>query len=464
MLHQQHRLVSFDSLSNDISNELNNNTDGADTSMLPQNDRVLSYYAGGGPLGDFISAYYIPRAGPWFFEPTTNSTNRLENFIQSSTMFSSLNDQEQIVSDRLSQIWNIPYSGTVVVKQPAILNGHYTFVQTDSSGSLTRQLFLDQYNMVDNVAHVMSDIDNISFTQTGTGGSGAPIYNIDADGQTITDVRLAWRTSPFKYFQTATVGGLNPRDIMAPITYRSVIPIRLGGTGNTGFTGCSGFTGHSGCSGRFNCCWCWCDCDCSGHSGHTGLTGCSGQTGFTGPSGGVDLNGLSDLGDLLTTHITFSLPDIGKSRASSPLPLGWLASAYTTPEDLSVTEPGGRYANEGFTFLIIEALSVNNRRRLRYSNEQNQIQISYNHPVIETSYARQFARIAASVYHAYTGLMIPADALLPSRSVCSPGQCTDSDYVIDYTRRESPMESVLGLASTLYGQNIYPSPSDSVTC
>jgi len=40
----------------------NEDDDSADT----QPERIIHYYIGAGPLGDFIGAYHIPRLGPWF--------------------------------------------------------------------------------------------------------------------------------------------------------------------------------------------------------------------------------------------------------------------------------------------------------------------------------------------------------------------------------------------------------------
>ena len=471
LLAQQHRLVAYDSLNN--SSAFDDDED-VNEDVLPQNDRVVTYYSGGGPLSDFITAYYIPRVGPWFPQVSSNATSRLENFFNEFTINTPLNHQEQTISNRLSQIWKIPFTSSVVTKNPSILNSHYTFLRSNGDTYL-RQLFLDQYNIVSHApnSHVLSDIDNIKFTQSGTGANAAPIFDIQADDNLINDVKLAWRTSPYKYFETTAVGGINPRDVSVPITYRSVIPIALNGSGNSGLTGIPAPNGRGCCpsSTRFTGgCHDRCNDRCNDRSNDRckckgGFTGCTGLTGYTGPSGGVNLGDLDHLGDLVTTHTAFSLPDFDRSRSSSPASFAWLVSAYTAAEDLSATDPGGKYANAGYTFLITEALSNRNRRKVRYSTDQNQIQINYNHPIIETAFLRQFAKIVASIYHAYTGIAILPDNLIPVRSVCSTsGSCTDTDFVSDFAQREAPMDSVLGLASTLYGQDIFPNPSDNVSC
>lgn len=475
MYSQQHRYVSYDNdTNNHIDYELTNSSSNSTDDTFPQNDRVVSFHTGSGPLGDLISSYYIPRVGPWFYEPNLNSTTRLENFIQASTMHTSLNSQEQLVSDRLSQIWNIPYTNSVVVRQPSILDGHYVFARTDSNGNIKRQLFLDQYHQVKNSVNVRSDINHFRFTQVNTTSNGTPIYDIDADGEIIPNVRLIWKTTPGKYQQTTAEGGAPSKDLDLPVLYRASIPISTSGSGNPGLTAC---TGDNGCSGNSGHTKCGCSSSSSNYSYNSsiksskcgctgGFTGdCYGQTGYTGLSGTVNLDNLPDMGDLVTTHVAFSLPELGKSKNSTVSPIAWIVSAYTTPEDLYVTEPTGKYANSGYNFLIVEAFSLGNRRTTRYSDNQNQLQINQNHPSVETPHLVQFSHVVASVYHAYTGIKIPATSLLPTSSVCgNNGACTDSEYITDYSTRESPMETVTNMASALYGQPIFPSPNDATSC
>ena len=435
------------------------NNEDPDGNLDNQEEQTIYYYVGAGPLGDFISAYIIPRTGPWFGH---SSSGRLERFLNQYTVRSPLTSEEIIISDRISQIWGIPKTSSMVVKGPSILNQHYEFLQLHDD-MVTREIFLDEYHMVNSTSNVdyITQASNIRFTSTNTNNC---LYNITANNFSLSSVRPIWKTNPYTYLRLATEGGLNPEPLLLPTFYRGVLSIPISGTGDIGITGISGCTAVAGITG-FVCFSCTgtttatTTCECfntvSGTPNLSQLNTC--YVGLSNISG-VDFTGVVSTEDLITSHVSFSLYDIANPQSSA---LAWLVQVYTTTEDLSVVTPEGKYADSGRQLLIIEALSTKNKRRASYNISEREIQINYNDRIAEEGYLNQFAHIVAGVYNAYTGLLIPVDSLITESSVCSAnsGTCHDANIITDYSLRQSPMVSVLELASHLYGSEIYPTPN-----
>lgn len=363
-----------------------------------QTEQVLHYHVGAGPLGDFISAYHIPRLGPWF----THSLNgRLERFMSEYTIRSPLNNEELTIANKLKAVWNLPLTSSTIVKAPAILNSHYEFIQIKEDVA-TRELFLETYhnnNQASNVDYI-TEVDNLKLTPGATGGLYDITYN---SGTGLMNVKPIWRTNPFTYLRLATEAGIDAGILELPTFYRAVIPISINNSGT---------------------------------------------------SGGIDLSNIATGEDLITTHLTFSLYDINNPKHSA---LVWLSQIYTAVEDLSVTDPAGKYADSGKTLLIIEALNTKNKRKASYNKSEHEIIINYNDRIAENGYLRQFAQVVSTIYQAYTGNSISVDTLLANASICDSGACHDGNNVVDYGLRESPMISILELASHMYGVDIYPS-------
>lgn len=404
-----------------------------------QIERIIHYHTGSGVLGDFISSYHIPRLGPWF---THSSNSRLERFFIESTVKSALTPQEVIIASRLQAIWGLQSTSSIIVDYPSILNAHYEFIN-ENNNSFTRELFLHQYHLVNQAENVdfISEANNLQFTLV-TGTTGGNVYDITGNDINLKAVRPIWKTNPFTYLRLATEGGLNPNPVLIPTFYRAVLSIPISGTGATGVTGTFA-TGHTGYISFSTT---------NSNSNSTGTECFPGLTGIT----GIDLSNASATEDLITSHITFSLHDVSNPRNSG---LAWLVQAYTTSEDLSIVTQEGNYADTEKTLLIIEALSTKNKRRAHYNTAEKEVELNYNDHLIEQGYLRQFALIVASIYNAYTGSIISPDTLLNDSSVCISGTCHDSNILVDYSLRESPMVSIVQLASNMYGVDIYPSKS-----
>lgn len=356
-----------------------------------QIDQILHYHVGSGPLGDFISAYHIPRLGPWF---NSSVNTRLEKFLRGSTAKTNLNDQELLVMNLLKDTWNLQVTNSLIVEQPSILNCHYEFIN-DYHNKESRMLFLNEYhtlNQKDNIDYI-SEATNIKFTHN----SETNLDNIEGSNVSLQDVRLIWKTNPYTYLRLASEGGLSPSYMDIPVFYRAVLSIPQTNTG------------------------------------------------------GVDLSDTNLLNeDLLTTHLGFSLHDLNNPKSSG---LTWLVQCYTTAEDLSIIDLSGKYADTNKSLLIIEAICTKNRRKTSYNIAEHEIQVEYNDRIIESGYLNQFSQIASTIYKAHTNTDITID---PEISVCgAEGTCQDSANILDYSARESPLVSILQLASKMYGLDVY---------
>ena len=356
-------------------------------------EQIIQFHVPSGPLGDFIAAYFIPRLGPWF---THTTDTRAEKFFTQNTVKTGLTSQETIVVGRLSSLWNLPLVNSFIVKRPSILNGHYTFV-SDYGNEANREIFLDSYQVVSQESNVnyITEATNIKFETSTTSGT----YDISGSGFSLQGVKPIWKTNLYTYLRLATEGGLDPSPVQIPVFYRSVIPISQN-------------------------------------------------------AGNVDLTSASDLGDLVTSHVTFSLYDLHNTKNSN---LVWLVQAYTTIEDLSVVDPSGKYADTGKTLLIVEAICTKNRRQTTYNTSEKEIQVRYNERLVESGYLRQFAEIVAGVHNAYTNETISVDSLVSENSTCgSSGTCHDDANVVDFSQRQSPLVTMIETVGQLYGTDLYP--------
>ena len=363
-----------------------------DEDITTQQEQIIQFYVPSGALGDFISAYHIPRLGPWF---THSTETRAEKFFGQNTTKTPLNSQEVIVSNYLANLWGLTSTSSFIVKKPSILNCHYTFV-VDNSDTIEREIFLDYYQLVSQESNVdyITEKNNIKFEKITTN-----TYNITGTDLSLESVKPIWKTNLYTYLRLATEGGLEPSPVQIPVFYRAVLPISQN-------------------------------------------------------AGSVDLTTLGDSGDLITTHIAFSLYDISSTKNSN---LVWLVQCYTTTEDLSVVDPAGKYADTGKTLLIVEAICTKNRRNASYNMTEKEIQLKYNDKTVESGYLNQFAQIVSNVNAAYTGTTIPVDSLISDSSTCGPsGTCHDGNIVLDFAQRQSPLVTVIETIGQLYGKDLYP--------
>lgn len=396
--------------------------DHEDDGHIIQKELVIHHYIGTGKLGDFITSYHIPRLGPWF---THTSNGRLERFLSESTMKSPLSPQESVIVDKISNLWKIPKTSFFIVREPSVLSAHYIFLQGSSVG-VRRKIFYDEYHRVNSATNVdyITELSQLKITQNGSG-----LYNVLVNDTNLENVRVVWKTNHFTFLRLVTEAGIKVHDLLVPTFYRAVLSIPVKNSDNE-------------CKDKD-----YCSCFSSNLPKNTCSVSVQGR--------GVDLTDVEETEDFLTSHVTFSLYDIGNPKHTG---ISWLVQAYTTREDFSIIHPAGKYADSNYHLLIVEAVSTKNKRRTSYNIGEREIKVNYNDRITEANYLSQFAHIVSGVYNVYTGLSMNVSSLLEELSLCTSNAiCHDANLITDYSFRQSPMITVLDLVSNLYGMDIYPS-------
>jgi hypothetical protein len=374
-----------------------------DDDELVMDDQIINYYVGLGPIGDFIAAYFPPRVGPWFPHA---SMSRINHFLSQYTTTQPLNSVEMSLTTSLSNMLNLPQTSQVVVNRPSILNVHYVCTQFNHDVE-QRQLFLDVFDKVNQASNVTihTHVSNLQFSN----GGSSNLYNItgrDATGNIALDhARVVWKTNPYTYLRLSSQG-VNSKPFFSPAVYRSVIPIPN-----------------------------------------------------SNPNG-VNLSSLDVRDDYISTHLALSVYDLNNPASS---PLAWLVQIYTTPEDLSVVCPQGKYADSDTdrSLLIVEAVCTKNRRCLTYNAADREVLVTKNSNIVEDGWLQQFTQLVSQVYHLYTGLDLDTDGLSGQVSVCTAGLCQDNNFFQDFESRESPLTVMLETLGHLYGSEIYPQAGKS---
>jgi hypothetical protein len=368
-------------------------SDDDDTSEVNQ---VYHYRVGSGVNGDMIQSYYSPYVGPWYSHSTAS---RLEKMVSNHTEKSDLNDVEKIVADRIKDELNLSATNNIIAKEPSMLYKHYKFVNEHHS-CVKRELFLHEYDYVNNKDNVKVhlQVKGIKFEESATPG----LHNITASSgleEEIENVKVIFKTNAYSYLRIASEGGLDASCAQIPTLYRSVLSIPLNNE-----------------------------------------------------PAGVNMTGLSVSEDMLTTHLTFSSHDTKNNKNCA---MNWFCTAYTTPEDLSTVTCNGVYADTEKTLLIVEGLSLKNKRKAKYNKCEKEVEVHYNDRNSESAYRRKFAELVAATYKSYTGQVISIETLLGESSICTENVCTDKVLVTDVIHRESPMITVLELTSHMYNSELY---------
>lgn len=379
----------------------NNDDDGHYSNIDEDEDQVVKYYHGSGICGDFISAYYLPRCGPWFNNSTHSALTR---FIRDHSDKSCMTDIEDQIVTFLSNAFNVGTTSNFIVKNPAIQDELYTFIQgesDDDNPSHFRQLFAHIFETVIEAPNVNIYLEctNIKFH-----GVGSKLYDVSFQSCThphaVAGAKVLWETNPYTFLRLATNGHLSPKNIKVPVVYRAVVPIPK----------------------------------------RTSV---------------LDLSGAGNYGDLVTTYIPFALQDF-RNDENRTCSISWLGNMYTAVEDLASVDRQGLYASEGNTLLIVEAISLINRRECSFNQSDQQVQVCFNSRKAERAWLRRFAELVAKAYQAYTGLIISPDTIANIESMCNAGACSDMFQISNIVTRESPMVTMIELGNHLYGSDTWP--------
>lgn len=378
----------------------NNASDGIHPDEDEDEEQVVNYYHGNGVCGDFVSSYFVPRMGPWF---SNRNHSDLKSFVRKHTDKTCMSSVERQLASTIANEFEIDQSSEFLVNNPTVMNALYSFVdgEHDRDQDISyRQLFLRMLNDV-------YEASNVTFYLRCTGmkfaRAGKNTYDVEfescGDPQAISGANVFWETNPYTFLRLATLGGLRPRSVRVPVAYRAVVPIPL-------------------------------------------------QTSV------INLESQKQIGDLVTTYIPFTLQDI-KSGDRRGCSIAWYGNVYTTVEDLSTTGREGLYAERGKTLLIIEAISLINRRTACFDSLENQVNVEFNTRKAERAWLNRFCEIVSKIYRAYTGITVDPSSIAKVESLCQSGMCTDQFQISNIALRESPMWTILELCNHLYGSDTW---------
>lgn len=363
---------------------------------------TITYYTGNGIAGDIIASYYMPRIGPWL---TPDNASRATSFWRNNTDRRIYGEEIESVGNTMATCLDI---STGINKFssccPIVKLDEHLMVQSDGQ-CCSRNIFQDAYEDITTYDNFFlhTEVKGLTIT-VGTTGS---CYNVTSCNglDLIENARVIWKTNPYTYLRLAGNAGLDPAPVRVPVTYRAVIPIK-----------------------KFN------------------------------EPPGIDLTQAEPGGDLLTSHLSFSMYD---NRAVDSSSVTWYGSAYTSDEDLSSVCKEGKYSDCDYTLLIVEVVNVKNRRRASYNYSEQLVDIYYNDNNIEDKWMKKFMDIVACSYNAYTGVQIDPTELIEMKTITLGGLSIDTIRITDVSLRESPVITVLETTAHTYGQKLYPHISGS---
>lgn len=379
-------------------------------------EQYYNYYSGAGPLGDSITAYYQPLVGPWF---QSDSSGQIETFVKRNTIQQALSQNEMIAATNIATLLGLSMTQSIVATKPSILTMNNIFVYYEKT-KLERHIFSDELSLIPH-NNVIEGVNNIFISPNSTGCLNSVSYTTlkrtDTSIPPLTPVVIEnacvlWMDNIYDYVKTLGLSSVFHKKVQLPVFYRMIFAIPL-----------------------------------------------------INPVTGIDLSNLNPLeyplnmGDGVTTRLTFCCTDVQSSSTTSLTPV-WNTTVYTCSEDYANTvNSGGTYAAEGQTLLIIEAISLTNRRVVSWDDINTSVSVNLNPNAVELERYNAFLLLCANIYMAYTG-NAPLLPIVGVQSVCSnTGVCSDFTPLEHSSAHESPMITVTRLLSSLYNNLLYPTPS-----
>lgn len=364
-------------------------------------DLTIDYHVGSGVIGDFISSYIVPRAGPWF-NPTRKE--QLTDFATNQTTRNCLTAVEGFLVEKLRQKFALDPTNEFIVNVPSISTQTSTFVKREGGRYVWRNLFGKIYEDVMSAGNV-SLYTNVTGLQFGPGTmEGTDLVTfMSCDGsQSLDNNTVVWKTNPYTFLRLATMGGLDPNVMKIPVSYRAVVSIPENNV----------------------------------------------------RTGGVDLTNAPHLGDMVTSIITFCINEL--SRAGGNCKPEWLCQAYTSREDTSQVNGNNLYADAGRTLLIVEMISLRNTRKTSYNTNKAQCTVVMNRRSSEMYHLKQAATLVAAIYTGLTGIPLDPSTIISPQSICQVGVCSEHVRLTSFVRRETSLSIVCELLNHLYGGRGYP--------
>lgn len=389
-------------------------------------DRDVFYTSGSGPIGDVVASPTLPRIGPWF--SNSSSASKIQRFVDRYFPASSLSANEKLIACRLSDLWDIPLTDSPNVSGPSIMGRHYTLKKREGNKTL-RQLFINEYQTMLAQSNVVSHTEqNCIYFDPSEMTEGN--WHISGRNINIPDVKVLFKTNPYNWLTLATKGEMFPSPIKIPVFYRAVIPLLKSGSINIGTKQTNGELSTPNYSGiqltntTNNNCGCDSSSQCPTHE------------------------------DYVHTHNTFSLHNFRSNNRQNTL--SWLGHAYSTSEDFFPTDQQGWFSSDLYHLLIVECVSLENRRQASYNNSHQEVHINYNKKSTEEKYLRVFARIVSDVIVAYTGSRITPESLLRENQLCTgSGACFDYQLIHNYSHRETSLTTLLEMITGIFGTDHY---------
>lgn len=398
--------------SNSFSNEI-----GSGNTLF---EEFYQYYSGAGPLGDSIAAYYQPLIGPWF---TTASQNLIRQFVSNYTTDFPLSTNETIVKNNIVNSLGLAETTSVIATKPSVLIKNNILVINNRN--LERQLFKDKY--IDLITNVNSNstvinvthVNNIFLQATNLQDYYNVTYSTIKEPITIQipNAFVIWADNLYNYAKITGISEAITKPLRIPVSYRIVYPINK----NIPATGIN-----------------------------------LSDIGANGP----------DLGDGLTTRLTFTCANVG----SASLQTAWNVTCYTTDTDLYNISPGNLFINPcepgsdcctaDQTLLVVEAMSLQNKRDFGWDSLNLSVSIDLNSDDTEAKFYEEFLNIFTIIYIAYTA-GIPERPLTVSRSCNTDNMCIYTFPLEQTVFRETPQILVTRLISDLFGNGTYPNPNNS---
>lgn len=391
-------------------------------------EQYYNYYSGAGLLGDSVTAYYQPLVGPWF---QSDSHSDIVDFVKKNTMQKALTDNETIAANNIATLLGLSKTQSIVAHQASILMLNNIFVDNIQGNKLERNIFYAEYsklpkdvfNINVNNIYISPNTSNCLNTvyYTTLKSPAIPSNNPPKgplDPTIINNACVMWMDNIYDYVKTLGLSDVPHNKIQLPVFYRMVFAIP-----------------------KYN------------------------------SATGIDLRNLDPLtyplnmGDGLTTRLTLCSTDVPNSEATSRsfTPV-WNITAYTCDEDFGNTvNSGGTYAAPEQTLLIIEGISLTNRRVVSWDDIGINVNVYMNSNKAELERYNAFLLLCANIYMAYTGVP-PILPIIGIQSVCSnTGVCSDFKPLEHTSDRESPMITVTRLLSSLYNNKLYPTPSTNTS-
>lgn len=363
----------------------------------------ITYYAGKGIHGEFISSYYVPRVGPWF---VNSNTKNFQGLINTFTSTRPLTDIEGIVANKLAFDYNAKITKDIFYNGASILAFTKPFI-TNCGSTFLREIFQDLYAANCQAPNVIYQCYNSSLKIQKISADEDSLYNVMGDDVVAVKAQITWMADPYLYVKlhrlstrnkmtTRQINDSNNLCYKIPAVYRAVLSIPLINEKT--------------------------DIDLSYEE--------------------------APLGDLITSYLSFSLPD-----SCSPCQITWRGCCYTAKQDLSRVEDPILMASEGHTLLIIECVNLIFQRTVKYNMETGQVEVYIQN---ECSIRKSFANLVRNIFRAYTGNHISIETLLEERLMSNGNVETGFISIQPYITRRTPLEVILQLSSLNYGTNIFP--------